>query len=401
MLGRSWLMLLGALPVGAAAQMPVDFEAVELARSRACVGVLARVAALDVELGPLAERSQRLLAIGQAVALEEREVMDSLSASDALEVEVHAWFVMDGELAQQYVASPSPALVERRSAARDSIQAVIQRELETIQARADSLIATTGTLGTEAGNCSGVVLIRPAVLETCASAESPVCEAARDTTEVDFRFVPSAEILWGLQELRAWTAPGPLQVMSNGQLGGARSVGFTRAANIVVTLAFGPRLRRRADLTPAEAARASSLADSLGFGAAHADVVFTPSLAVQATLPAPIGGETRYVLHFGSPEEADILWAGDAGTGAPLEGVVDLGPARLMRLQASEPLTLTALRATGDGANDPVYSIELTSLNQGPTSRALVAYMTAQLGTDLARLFPTQPTRPPPPPAPR
>jgi hypothetical protein len=118
--------------------------------------------------------------------------------------------------------------------------------------------------------------------------------------------------------------------------------------------------------------------------------VFTPSLAIQATLPTALGGETRYALHFGSPEGADILWAGQAGTGAPVEGIVDLGPGRLAKLQAGEPLALTALRPTETGASEPVFSIELTVLNQGPAASALVAYMGAQLASDLAQLVPTE-----------
>jgi hypothetical protein len=369
--------------------MPVDFAATELARSRECVGVLARLGALDAELAPLAERSQRLLAIGQAIALEEREVVDSLRASDPLEAEVRAWFMADGELAQRYLAAPSPELLEQRSAARDTIQQLVVRELETLQARADSIVAGTGTLGEESGRCSGAVFLRPAVLEACVTATSPVCDAARDSTtqRSPFRFVESAEVLWGLQELRAWSSPGPIQVLANGQLGGARTVGLTRAANIVVTLAFGPQIRRRVDLTPSETAQLTALTDSLGFGAGHPDLFFVPSLAVQATLPDALGGETRYMLHFGLPEAPDILWAALAGTGSPVEGVVQLGPTRLAKLLANEPLSLTALKPIDTGGNEAVYTIELTSLNQGTATAALAQYMAQGLTNDLSQLL--------------
>ncbi len=381
---------LGLLAAEANAQLPSAFEALELARSRDCVGVLARVDALDAELAPLAERSQRLLAIGQAIALEEREVMDSLRTSDPLEAEIRAWFATDGELAQRYVAAPSPALLEQRSAARDTVQQHLLRELEGLQARADSVIASTGTLGDESGRCSGTVFIRPAVLEACTATASPVCDAARDTVARSgpYRFVESAEVLWNVQELRAWSSPGPLQVLPTGQLGGARTVGLTRAANVVVTLAFGPQIRRRTDLTPSETAGLAALTDSLEFGAGHPDLFFVPSLAVQATLPHALGGETRYILHFDLPETPDILWVAPAGTGAAVEGVVQLGLARLQKLLSSEPLSITALRPTETGENEPVYSIELTSLNQGSATAALVQYMAQQLTEDLSQLLP-------------
>ena len=384
----SWA--LGSLPSGATAQLPSDFEAVELARSRACVEVLGRVDALDARLAPLAERSQRLLAIGQAIALEEREVVDSLRLSDPLEADVRAWFIADGELAQRHVASPSPALLEQRSAARDTIQARVARELESVQARADSMIAATGTLAGESGRCTGAVFVRGAVLEACASVRSSVCDAARDSTSQPgrYRFVESAEVLWGLQELRAWSAPGPLQVLANGQLGGARTVGLTRTANIVVTLVFGPLVRRRVDLTAAETERLTAIADSLGFGAEHPELLVVPSLAVQATLPDALGGESRYMLHFGLPESAEVVWVGAAGTGAPLEGVVELGPGRLARLLGGEQLFLTALRPTETGTNEAVYTLELTFINQGSATTALTQYMAQRLAADLAQLVP-------------
>jgi hypothetical protein len=376
--------------------IPADFAAIEQARSRACVGVLARVDALDTELAPLAERSQRLIAIGQAIALEEREVMDSLRVSDPLEAEVRAWFVADGELAERYVAEPSQALLDQRAAAREAIQRRLLTELEGLQARADTTIAATGTLGEESSRCSGAVFVRPAVLEACAAATSPVCDAARDSSAQagPYRFVESAEVLWGLQELRAWSAPGRLQLLATGQLGGARTVGLTRAANVVVTLAFGPQFRRRDELTSAETARLAAITDSLGFGADIPELFVVPSLAVQATLPDALGGETRYVLHFGLPEAPEILWAGQAATGAPIEGVIELGPARLARLLANEQLSLTALRPTDGGQNEPVFSIELTSLNQGNATGTLAQYMAQGLTNDLAQLL--QANGPPP-----
>jgi hypothetical protein len=382
--------VLGVLAPGATAQLPSGFEAVELARSRACVDVLARVSALDAELTPVAERSQRLLAIGQAIALEEREIVDSLRASDPLEADVRAWFVADGELAQRYIASPSQALLDERSAARDSIGQRVVRELEGLQARADSIIAATGTLGAESGRCTGAVFVRSVVLETCASTTSPVCDAARDSTTQDgaYRFVESAEVLWGLQEMRAWSSPGPIQVLPSGQLGGARTIGLTRAANVAVTLGFGPLIRRRVDLTLTETARWSAMADSLGFGAAHPDLLFIPSLTVQATLPDALGGETRYMLHFDAPEAADVLWLAEAGTGEAVEGIIELGPTRLARLLSNEPLSLTALRPTENGEHEPIYSIELSSLYQDRATTALAQYMAQQLGDDLAQLLP-------------
>src|SRR5690606_2571912 len=77
------------------AQVPSELARVELARSRQCVGVIARVADVEERLAPLAARSRRLAAIAEAVALEERTVVDSLDASDPLEAQVRQWFAAD------------------------------------------------------------------------------------------------------------------------------------------------------------------------------------------------------------------------------------------------------------------------------------------------------------------
>ena len=103
----------------------------------------------------------------------------------------------------------------------------------------------------------------------------------------------------------------------------------------------------------------------------------------------PLGDESTYVLHFGAPEEANIVWTGTPGTGAPLEGTVPLAAAHVDRLQAGEPMTLTALRSSAPGENEAVFTVELTSINQARASQALVSYMAGgQLGRDLTLLVP-------------
>jgi hypothetical protein len=394
------LVALGLAP-GSAAQMPARFESVELARSRECVDVLARLDALDATLAPLASRSQRLVVLAQAIAIEDPDAIDSLDASDPIEAAVGAWFAADAELAQRYLAQPNPALLEERTAARATIQASVTAALQALQAEADAMIAATGDLQQRAGQCDGAVFVRGAVVEACGGASSAVCAAARDTARVDpYRFVESAEVLWGLQEFRAWTAPAPLRPTADGQLTGGRTLGITRTGNLVVTLAFGPLLQGRVSLAPETAAAFLALADSLGFGAAHPDVVFVPSLAIHATLHAPLDEESSYLFHFGPPEEADILWAAGTATGAAVEGIVPLTSRHLARLQAGEPITLTAVREAEPGVNDALYAIELTSINQGPAVQALVGYMAGQLPAELLRMIPPDSSAAPTAPSP-
>jgi hypothetical protein len=380
--------LLTALP--ADGQVPANLGALELARSRTCVDVLGRLDALDQSLAPLAERSQRLLGIAEAVALEDDGILASLSDADPAESAVRAWFQADAALAARYLASPSPELEAERAAGREAIKVTVTEAIQAVQTEADAVIAATGDLQQQTAHCSGAVLVRSVVLETCGGATSQVCEAARDSTTVRpaYRFVESPETLWELQELRAWTAPGPIGVAPNGELGGGRTVGATRVGNVAVSVAFAPWLQPRSDLSAEAAERVRVLTDSLGFGSSHPDVIFVPSLAFRATLPEALDGETGYLFHFGDPEEADVVWAAAANTGSPVEGIVPLAPSHIARLRAGEALTLTAISEVADGQVDALYAIELTSLNQSPAVTALLGYMANQLAGDLARLIP-------------
>jgi len=377
-------------PQVASAQMPSNFEALELARSSECVPTLARLEELDGRLEPFAERSRRLLSIAEAIALEDAAIVDSLMASDSVEAAVREWFAADAELARRNVDAPSPELEEERAAAREQIKTVVSTALTEVQAEANTVIGSAGDLGDQASRCDGAIFIRSAVVEACASATSPVCQPARDSTVQDptFRFVDSAESLWGLQELRAWTAPGPVTIDPSGQVGGGRTIGATRTGNVVVTSTFIALLRQRSVLAPEDAERLVALTDSLGFGGEHPDLIFVPSLGIRASLPEPLDRESEYVFHFGPAEEADVVWAAPAGSGGLVEGMIPLSPGHLTRLQAGDPITLTAIREAEDGEVESLYSIELSSIGQASAVRALSGYMAQQLPQDLARMMP-------------
>jgi hypothetical protein len=370
--------------------IPDGMAAVELERSRTCVGVLAQVEALDEALAPLAERAQRLVAIGQAIALEDERVMESLDSLQPVEAQVHAWFVRDQELAQRYVATLAQQLVDQRAAAREEIKQVITDAVGEIQAQADEMLTGSDELASAAAPCDGAIFVRSAVLEACEAGSGKICDAAAGTPAEgapQFRFVESPEDVWDIQEMRPWTLPGPLRAGPNGQLDGARTIGFARAGNVVVSVAFSPLLRDREGLSPEESAQLQATNDSLGIESTHPDVLFAPALGIRATLPNPLAGESSYVLHFGPPEEADVVWSGVSGTGEPIERTIPIGAAHVGKLQAGEPITLTALRAEGADDNTAVFAIELTAVNQANASQALLGYMGVQLGRDLAALL--------------
>ena len=105
----------------------------------------------------------------------------------------------------------------------------------------------------------------------------------------------------------------------------------------------------------------------------------------------PLADESLYLLHFGGPEEVDAgttIWTGPAGPGPPPAGDVVLGPTAIRRLASGAPVSFSAIRESEEGNDEAVFSIELSSVNQGPTVEALVGYMSEQLSNDLERLIP-------------
>lgn len=369
--------------------MPAGFVQLELERSRTCVEVLAGMERLDSALAPLADRGQRLVGIAEAVALEDERVVDLLDVSDPLEARIQKWFQADQELARRYVATLATELNTQRATAREAIKTVITDAIRAVQAEADSMIAASGDLPARAGPCDGAIFVRSAVAEACGTtAAGALCaEVAKAPAEAKrFRFVDSPEAVWDFTEVRPWTNPTPLRVGPNGQLDGARTIGYARMGNIVVSVAFNPLMRNRSELTPEELDRYQSTNDSLGVAFTSPEVAIAPALGLRATLPKPLAGESLYVLHFGTLDDPEVLWSGAPGTGAPIVGNVRLGAAQVGRLRAGEPLTFTALRGNDDEGREAVFAIELTVANQARASQALLGYMSGQMGRDLAAL---------------
>lgn len=381
----------GQDPAPAALGPPPGLAALEAERSRACVDVIARLEAVDSDLAPLAARSQRLIVIAQQVAIEERSFADSLDASDPLEAEVRDWFAADLELAERYLAEGDESIAEERATAREAIKARIAGALEAVQAEANERIASEGDLMARAPQCDGALLLRGAVLEACETTDSPtdspLCEAARgDRSDPRFRFVERAEDLWDHHELRAWTAPEPLRAGPDGQLTGARTMGTTRAGNLLVTVVFAPLVQDRSELAPELAERLAAVGDSLGIDSTHPDLAVGPSLALRANLPGALADESGYVLHFGAPETAEVLWSGPVAEGGPLQAEVPLAAAHVARLVSGQPMHFTAVRSSPEGTAEALYTVQLSTVNQVAATRSLLGYMTGQLSADLARL---------------
>jgi hypothetical protein len=383
------LALSAPLPAGRlAAQAPDDpppeLAGIELRRSGSCVSTLEEVERLDELLDPLAARQRRLMSIAEAVALEERSVTAALDPSDALESDIRAWFSTDSLLAARYVDSGNEALQEQRRVGREGVKERIASAIAGIQQEADSIISATGDLMVRAGPCDGAVLVRPAVLEACGGRTTDLgaAAAAPADPESPYRFVDAPEDVWNLREVRPWTEPQPLRVGPQG-LDGARTIGYARIGNVVVTAAFTPLFKAREQSTPAELLTFDRTNEALAITFQHPDIAFAPALALRAALPEPLGGEDRYLVHFGSADAPDVVWSTEAGSGAPLETSLPISPAHVVELRDGQPLTLTAMR--GD---DPVFSITLGGANQATAVGALLRYMSTQLDQDLRRIAP-------------
>ena len=376
-------------PTAAFAQLdapPPGLAAIELERSRSCVATLADVVLVNETLSPVLTRGQRLRALAQAIAIEDRSGVEPFDVNSPTEVRVRDWFRTDAALAQRYAANQDPNALQERTAGRETIKAVVTQAITRAQTEANGILETNQELIARAGPCDGAIFVRPAVLEACATGSGPLCDGARLPAgqSESFRFVDTPESVWELRELRPWTTPAPIRAGAGGQLDGGRTIGYARVGNTVVSVAFTPLLRNKADVTPEQQARFRAVNDSLGLKFEHPVLAFSPAMGLRAALPQPLASETRYAIHFGDPTAPDVVWSGAAGTGRPIEATHPLSPRHVQRLQAGEALSLTALG--GPAGDIPAYTILLSTVNQAQATRVLLNYMSSQLATDLTAL---------------
>jgi len=358
------------------------------------VASLADLAALNASLEPIARRLDRMNALGRAISLEKREDVEPFDPSDPVEEEVVRWFSADSALAVRLMATRDSALVAERRAARTAILERITGTIQELAVEGQNRAREGAPIQEAAQPCEGAILVRSAVLEACADTPSPVCEAAAaEDPEGTIRFVDSAEDLWDVEEFRPWTQPAPIQPTPDGGLTGARTAARARQGNVVFTVALAPLLRRRADLQEEEIGQFEANLDTLAFTFDHPLFVMAPAFEIQAQLPDPLGGETHYLFHFGDLTGDDVIWSTEAG---PPRLVVASFPATkegLARLQAGEPVSLTAVRIPaaegGEAQAEAVFTITLLQVGQVNNVATLVEYMKGGgLSRDLAALVP-------------
>jgi hypothetical protein len=390
------LLLSTPLPPALRAQEepPAGLAKVELARSRSCVGSLARLAALNATLEPIARRIDRLNVLGRAVSLEKAEDAEPLDPSDPVEEAVARWFAADSALALRYLAAPDSTLLQERSAARTAILDRIGQSIQELAVEGQAKAREGAPVQAEAQPCEGAILVRSAVLEACATTESPVCDAAAAPEPAGSgRFVEAPEDLWDVEQYTPWNQPAALQPSPDGGLMGARTSARARRGNVVFSLSLAPLLRRRADLSEEEIGEFEANLDSLGFKFDHPLFVMAPGFELQAQLPAPLGGETHYVVHFGDLTGDDVIWSMEAGTPGLVQASFPAREQDLARLQAGEPVSLTALRVPeGEGAEaqaTAVFTLTLLQVGQANNVAALLQHMASgALSRDLAALVP-------------
>lgn len=387
-----------ARPAPALAQddTPPDLAEVEVARSKACVATLGRMAELDAMLQPFAQRIQRMRELANAVALEDSTGVEPFDAADPIDAAVQAWFVADGELALRYVEEPSDSLLQERRAAREGILQTLRDEASAVQARAQDPMAEAGEIDVANRRCQGAIFVRSAVVEACEATASPLCAPAARSEAGSFQFVENPSDLWDIEQFRPWTDPGRLVRAADGSLAGARTVARVRKGNVAFTVGVSPLLRDRSELTPEQIAEFESNLDSLGFRFDHPRFVMAPALEVAANLPDPIGGETHYILHFGDLTSPEVIWTLPIETGGAVQTALPAPGYVLARLQGGAGLTATAIRMTGgeqvgesEAEAEAVFSLSLLTVNQASALSALLAYMSAGgLSDDLAALIP-------------
>ncbi len=387
------LLIVFCLPanVGAQDAPPEGLEAVELARSAACVPALKRMQELDAALNPLFARVNRLGALDRAVALEDSSDVVPFDGADPVEAAVREWFVADGVLAQRYVSERDESIQDERTQGREAVRARLQEALDGVRAEAEAPLSGADEIRAAAQPCQGAILVRSAVVGACENVSSALCDAAQSVDPGQLRFVEEASDLWDIQEIRPWTDPEPLGLAPDGTLMGARTAAQARLGNIVLVVGLAPMIRERSQIPEEEVAGFDANLDSLGISFDHPRFVMAPALEVQANLPAPLDGETHYLLHFGGVTEPDVLWSAQAGSGGLVQAVMPAPGAVLGTLQAGEPMSLTAVRMSEEAGSDAeaVFSLQLTPVNQSRAVNALIGYMVSgQLSQHLMALVP-------------
>ncbi|NJD19284.1 MAG: hypothetical protein FIA95_08405 [Gemmatimonadetes bacterium] len=376
----------------AAAAVPPALAEVESARSRACVATLNRIEELDSVLQPYAVRMERLRALGRAVSLEDRAEAGTFAEADTVEAAVARWFAADSVLAARYITEKVESIQIERTEARTAILDMIRAVMQAVNTEAQAKIGDSAALDAAARPCEGAILVRPAVLEACAGSGSRLCRAAADTVpQGAYRFVNDAADLWDVEDYRPWTTPEPLQATQGGGLAGARSAAQARRGNVVLGVALAPLLRTREELDSAQIAQLETNLDSLGYVFDHPLFVMAPVIEMQAEVPAPLGGETHVLLHFGALSGDDVIWSGEVGAGGLMQASVLASRGQLERLQAGELVSLTAVRipAGEDQTAVPVYTVPLLQVGQAQSVTALLQYMGGgALSRDLMALVP-------------
>lgn len=376
---------------------PPNFAAAELARSRECVPVLSRLDAMATELQPRQERARRIEALHRAVTVEDSARVSPLAEDDPLERAVAEWFRADLELARRYLETEDESIREERSARRAEILERLEQAYQEVSREAEEIVGSNEDLQGTVQGCQGRVFVRSAVEEACASqpGESPLCQAAATEEQAsNLRFVDSPEDLWNMERLRPWTEPAPIRPTPAGGLGGGRTASLARRGNSTVVIGVEPLIRPRANLTEEEAALYEANLDSLGYGFDHPGFVMAPALTFEIDMPARLGGETHYLLHFGGLDnpEGDVFRTVAVPDQWPIVGAFSPREETLVRLARGDPVSLTAVRMSEDGSQgEAVFSIGLTPVLQSQRVTAVLQYMFGgQLESDLLAIFPPE-----------
>lgn len=377
----------------------------ETERSRMCVAPLNRQEDLTSALEPLDVRAGRLAALAASVALEDSLRVAPFREDDPLEAAVQSWFQEDAALAEAYLESEDPDLVEARDSRRNGIREQLQEAFDALNEQAD-LLAAERIPDPEAhaqalAGCDGAVLVRSAVLEVCQDEEGAVCEAARASAEAAqagrYRFVDDARVLWDMEEIRPWTEPLRIQPSPDGGLAGARTSSMVRRGNVVLALSVEPLLQNQEDLEPESVAEFQANLEALGFDFQHPELVMAPSVALRLSVQQPIMGETHYLLHFddlSNPAE-QVFWSTPVGSGGPYTALIPAPGWVLSRLAGGDPVALTAVILPPDDPEsdevieaEAVYTLEVTPVGQVQSIGNLLAYLGGgELAADLVLLL--------------
>ena len=391
--GFSVLCAIRAAPVRAQEPVPEGLEAVETARTRACLVDAAPAPTIDVD-ARLADEAPGLIEI-----LETSRVAGAIRGGGALPPE----FASIGQWVERYNREYTELLEDCRNdrnadglecgedEALAELRAEIrQRATDALRTMAERIVESED--GTGAGHaawaraCDDRLLLRPVVESVCDDApDAPACAAvdadAFELWGVRLGIVEDVSTLWNRRPAAAWSDFEPLRP-EDGHVEGGFTETVLRFGNVIamVRLALDV-VDVAAEPDRAERARAFGAAFDMSFETSGLTVL--PVIEFSLAADAPILAETVYAFFVETDDGPRTVLNAAADPERPFSWVTPLRPEVAEWLQQGRTLWFTAGGPIPGGGMGPRFTVPFSTDGLGDAVLDLAIYLGEGVFADL------------------